>query len=106
MIGVEKRGYMNKLKKIPKFKNEDEERDFWASHDVTDYFDMSKAIRNPKFPNLELSTETISLRLPWRTLDEIKMMASRRDVPYQSFIKVILHERIEKERARNEKLRN
>ncbi|MFH1565519.1 MAG: CopG family antitoxin [bacterium] len=52
-----------KLKKIPRFKNEDEERDFWAIHDSTDYFDWSKAIVNPKFPNLKFSSKSISLRL-------------------------------------------
>lgn len=99
MAGVGRREFMNKPKKIPRFKNEDEERDFWAKHDVTDYFDLSKAIKGVRFPNLKPSTRTISLRLPQWTLDEIKMMANKRDVPYQSFIKVILHERIEKERA-------
>ena len=55
---------MKKLKPIPYFKNEDEERDFWATHDSTEYVDWSKAIKNPKFSNLKLSTRSISLRLP------------------------------------------
>lgn len=90
---------MAKVKKIPRFKNEDEEREFWAEHDVTDYFDMSKALRGVKFPNLKLSTKTISLRLPQAMLDDIKILANKRDVPYQSFIKIILHERIKKEKV-------
>jgi predicted DNA binding CopG/RHH family protein len=91
---------MSKIKKqlkIPKFKNEDEEREFWAVHDATDYFDESQVIVNPKFPNLKLSTKTISLRLPLSMLDNIKTMANKKDVPYQSYIKVILNERIKEE---------
>ena len=53
---------MKNLKQIPKFKNEDEERDFWASHDFLDYFDNSKAVK-ASFPNLKLSTQTVSIRL-------------------------------------------
>lgn len=87
-----------KIKKIPRFKNEDEERDFWATHDSTEYFDWSKAIKGVKFPNLKPSTKTISLRLPLSMLDDIKMMANQKDVPYQSYIKIILDEKIKKER--------
>jgi len=86
-----------KIKPIPKFKNEDEEREFWAAHDVTDYFDMSKAIRNPVFPNLKPSTQTISLRLPQYLLERIKELANSRDVPYQSLMKIFLAERVKKE---------
>ena len=85
------------LKKIPKFKNEDEERDFWALHDATDYFDESQVVVNPKFPNLKPSTKTISLRLPLSMLDDIKATANKKDVPYQSYIKIILDEKIKQE---------
>lgn len=88
-----------KLKKIPKFKNEDEERDFWATHDSTDYFDWSKAIRGVKFPNLKPSTKTISIRLPQYLLDDLKIMANKIDVPYQSYIKIILNERLQQEKS-------
>lgn len=87
---------MKKLKLIPKFKNEDEERDFWDSHDLTDYFDVSKAQR-VIFPNLRPSTETISLRLPQYLLARIKELANSKDVPYQSLIKIFLADRINKE---------
>lgn len=87
---------MKKLKKIPTFKNEDDERDFWATADATDYFDMSKAQR-VVFPNLKLSTETISLRLPESLLAEIKVLANKKDVPYQSLMKIFLAERVEQE---------
>lgn len=83
---------MKKLKKIPNFKTEDEEREFWWTHDSTDYVDWSKAVIM-RFPNLKPSTETISLRLPKWLLDEIKMKANWRDMPYQSFIKAILFEK-------------
>jgi predicted DNA binding CopG/RHH family protein len=87
---------MRKLKPIPKFKNEDAERDFWATHDFTDYFDISKA-EEAIFPNLKPSTESISLRLPKYLLARIKELANARDVPYQSLMKIFLAERIEKE---------
>lgn len=87
-----------KIKQIPKFKNEDEERDFWDNHSVVDYFDMSKAIVNPKFPNLKFSSKSISLRLNESMLDDLKILANRRDVPYQSYIKMILADRIKQER--------
>lgn len=83
-----------KLKQIPKFKNEDEERDFWAIHDLTDYFDVVKA-EPVIFPNLKPSTETISLRLPQYMLARIKQLANAKDVPYQSLMKIFLAEKIE-----------
>jgi len=86
-----------KLKPIPKFKNEDEERDFWATADTSEYFDWTKAIKNPKFPNLKFSTKSISLRLPIFLLDALKELANKRDVPYQSLMKVFLAERVKKE---------
>ncbi len=85
------------LKKIPKFKNEDEEREFWSAHNIVDYFDESQAIVNPKFPNLKPSTKTISLRLPLSMLNDIKATANKKDVPYQSYIKIILDEKIKQE---------
>lgn len=95
----------NKIKKIPKFRNEDEEREFWATADTTEYFDMSKPILNPKFPNLKRSTETISIRLPLGMLDDIKSIANSEDVPYQSLIKVYLAERIKKEHLDQNRIR-
>ncbi len=87
---------MKHLKPIPEFKNEDEERDFWAIHDSTEYFDWSKA-EEVIFPNLQPSTETISLRLPQYLLARIKQLANAKDVPYQSLMKIFLAERVEKE---------
>ncbi len=85
-----------KLKEIPKFKNEDEEREFWGTHDSTDYFDWDKA-EVAVFPNLKLSTKTISLRLPVWMLDNLKVAANKRDVPYQSLIKMFLKEQLDAE---------
>ena len=82
--------------KIPKFKNEDEERDFWAAHDSADYIDWKKAKR-VTLPNLKPSVKKISLRLPESMLEELKLLANKRDVPYQSLLKIFLSERIEKE---------
>jgi len=83
-----------KLKPVPHFKSEAEERAFWESHDTADYFDLSKA-RRVQFPNLKLSTTSISLRLPQGLLDRIKIAANKRDVPYQSLIKVWLKEKVD-----------
>jgi predicted DNA binding CopG/RHH family protein len=85
-----------KLKKIPHFGNESEEADFWLTHSSTDYVDWSKAERGVRFPNLKFSTTAISLRLPESLLHEIKIAANRRDVPYQSLIKVWLAEKVGK----------
>lgn len=82
---------MKKLNKIPTFKNEKEEREFWQKADSTDYVDWSKA-KKAKFPNLARSTQTISLRLPESLLMDLKIMAGKRDVPYQSLMKIILSE--------------
>lgn len=84
------------LKAVPRFRTEAEEREFWESHDTADYFDLSKAQR-VRFPNLKLSTQSISLRLPEALLERIKIAANKRDVPYQSLIKVWLAEKIDAE---------
>jgi predicted DNA binding CopG/RHH family protein len=85
-----------KLKPVPRFRNEAEERAFWETHDTADYFDLSKA-RRVRFPNLKLSTRSISLRLPQGLLERIKVAANKRDVPYQSLIKVWLTEKVDAE---------
>jgi len=83
-------------KQIPKFKNEDDEREFWDSHDSTEYINWDKAER-VTFSNLKPSVKKISLRLPESMLEELKLLANKRDVPYQSLLKIFLAERIEKE---------
>ncbi|MBA7710420.1 hypothetical protein ES703_119362 [subsurface metagenome] len=83
-------------KKIPRFKNEDEEREFWSRHDSTDYIDWDKA-KKAVLPNLKPSVKTISIRLPEMMLEELKLLANKRDVPYQSLLKIFLAERIEAE---------
>lgn len=85
-----------KLKEVPEFKNEDEEREFWWTHDSTDYVDWDKAER-VIFPNLKMTTRTISLRLPASMLDRLKVAANKRDVPYQSLIKMFLSDRLDEE---------
>lgn len=80
---------MKKLNEIPSFKNEQEESEFWDSHDVTDYFDISKA-KEVKFQNLKKTTKSISLRLPVDMIEELKVKANAMDIPYQSYIKMIL----------------
>lgn len=83
---------MGKLKPVPAFKNEAEERAFWESHDSTGYVDWTKAQR-VRFPNLKPSTTSISIRLPLGLLEQIKIAANKRDVPYQSLIKMWLAEK-------------
>ncbi|MCC6328598.1 MAG: BrnA antitoxin family protein [Acidobacteria bacterium] len=85
-----------KLKEIRDFKNEDEEREFWGTHDSTDYFDWDNAVV-AVFPNLKPSTKTISLRLPVWMLNNLKVAANKRDVPYQSLIKMFLKDRLDAE---------
>ena len=78
---------MNKLKDIPKFKNEDQEFEFWQKADSTEYFDYSKAKRGVLFPNLKLTTKLVTIRLPIGLIERLKNKANKMDVPYQSLIK-------------------
>ena len=84
------------LQDLPTLKDEDAERDFWSVADSVDHIDWSAA-REASFPNLKPSLKTISLRLPETMLNRLKTMANKRDVPYQSLIKIILSERIAEE---------
>jgi predicted DNA binding CopG/RHH family protein len=83
-------------KKIPSFKNEDEQRNFWSKHDSTDYLDWNKA-KKVALPNLKPSVKTISIRLPEIMLEKLRLLANKRDVPYQSLVKMFLAERIQVE---------
>ncbi len=87
-------------KKVPAFKNEDEELEFWATHDSTEFLDWSEAKR-AVFPNLKPSTKSISLRLPESIIAGLKVLANKRDVPYQSLLKVFLAEKVEAELRRS-----
>jgi len=87
---------MTNKKKIPEFKNEDEERAFWASHDSTEYVEWKKAQR-VVLPELRPSLKTISLRLPESMIEELKLLAHKKDVPYQSLLKIFLSEKIQEE---------
>ncbi len=89
---------MTNLKLIPKFKNEDEEAEFWATHDTTEYFDTSKPL-DIDFPNLKPTTKTITLRLPVSLLNRIRKIANKKDVPYQSLMKVFLDAKAKEESA-------
>jgi predicted DNA binding CopG/RHH family protein len=82
------------LKPIPTFTNEADERHFWETHDSTPYLDWSKAQR-VRFPNLKPTQTAISLRLPVPLLERIKVAANKRDVPYQSLIKMWLAEKVD-----------
>ena len=83
-------------KKIPKFKSEDKEREFWATADSTEYIDWEKAKRTI-LPSLKPSLKKISLRLPELMIEELKVLANKRDIPYQSLMKMFLAERIDQE---------
>ena len=87
------------LKEIPTFQNEDEEREFWARQDSTEYIDWDEA-NEAIFSKLKPSTRTISLRLPELMLNELRLIANKRDIPYQSLIKMFLKERIDEELKR------
>jgi len=92
--------YAKTEKKVPKFKSEDEERRFWATADSTEFVDWPSGKRR-KLIGLKPSMRTISLRLPVAMIEDLKMLANRRDVPYQSLLKVFLAERIARERPRS-----
>ena len=83
---------------IPEFKNEDEEREFWATHDSADYVAWENAEKTI-FPQLKPATKTISLRMSESMLNELRLLANKSDIPYQSLIKMILRERLDEELA-------
>jgi predicted DNA binding CopG/RHH family protein len=87
---------MKKERKIPHFKNEEEERKFWVSHDSTDYINWPKA-RRVRFPELKPSEKAISIRMPEFLIEELKILSNKRGLPYQSLLKEFLAERVEKE---------
>lgn len=84
------------IKYIPRFKTEDEERKFWATHDFTDYLHQFKRV-NLDLSNLKPSTKSVTIRLPQMLLDNLKQLANKRDVPYQSLMKIFLAERVKQE---------
>ena len=89
-----------KRKKLPNFKKEQEEREFWDTHGSEEYVNWNKVeVINAPFPKLKPSTKTISIRLPETMLEELKSLANKNDVPYQSLIKIYLAERIVQETA-------
>ena len=87
---------MSKLKKIPKFRTEYEEREFWSTHDSTEYVDYSK-VKKVLLPGLKPSTRSISIRLPESLIEKLKVLANERDVPYQSLLKILLAEKVKEE---------
>lgn len=90
---------VKKARNLPHLKSEDQEREFWSRADSTEYIDWSEA-RPLVLPNLKPSLKTISLRLPEHMLAELKVLANKRDVPYQSLLKLFLAERLEEELQR------
>lgn len=89
----------SKRKPLPPFASEGRERAFWATHDSSDHVDWSVAQRR-SFPNLKPTLRTISLRLPEAMIGQLKVLANKRDVPYQSLLKQFLAERLQQELSR------
>ncbi len=87
---------MKKLKKIPEFKNQREEFEFWSKVDSTEYIDYSRA-ELTIFPELKPSLKSISIRLPETFIKTLKMLANKRGIPYQSLMKIYLSEKINEE---------
>lgn len=85
-----------RMRKVPKFRTEDKERDFWASRDSTEFVDWRRAKR-VKLPDLRPTTRTISIRLPESMIERLKVLANKRDVPYQSLLKMFVADKIEEE---------
>ncbi len=86
---------MKPKKIIPRFKSEDEERAFWSKHDSTDFIDYKKAKRS-LFPNLKPSVKSISIRLPESLIEALKVLANKKDIPYQSLAKMMLSQQVER----------
>lgn len=91
---------MKPHKDVPAFGSENLEREFWETHDSTDYVDWSKA-QQVRLPNLKPSTKSISIRLPLDMLERLKLAANKRDVPYQSLLKIWLDEKLVVDNAAN-----
>lgn len=91
---------VKRIQKIPKFENEDKEREFWSSHDSTGYVDWRKAKR-VKLPNLRPTMRAISIRLPELMIERLKVLANKRDVPYQSLLKIFIADKIMEEELRS-----
>lgn len=89
---------MKKLKKIPKFRSESEERKFWNKNDTTSFVDW-KSAKKVSFPNLKPSVKSISLRLPEAMLNDLKVIANKKDIPYQSLMKMFISEKIKEEHS-------
>lgn len=87
---------MKNMKRLPKFENEEQEREFWAHHESADYVDWKRGKR-VVLPNLRPSSQTISLRLPKPMVEQLKLLANKRDVPYQSLLKMFVAERLKAE---------
>ncbi len=87
---------MKKLKPLPRFKNENEEFEFWATHDSTDYVDISKG-KQMQFPNLRRTTKLVALNMPISLIDQLKFLANKKDIAYQSLMKLFLLAQVEKE---------
>ncbi len=87
----------NTKSKIPSFDNEDQEREFWANHSALDYFDTAKPLKG-SFPRLKPSLKSVSIRLPEDLLVELKSLANKQDVPYQSLMKTFLARQVAIER--------
>jgi len=87
---------VRRKKAIPAFKNEEQEREFWASHDSSDYIDWRRA-ETVRLAKLRPTTRMISIRLPQPMIERLKVLANKRDVPYQSLLKIYVAEKIEEE---------
>lgn len=87
---------MKKMKRVPRFKTEKEEREFWRTHDSSEYLEWDEATEIT-LAKLKPSTKTISLRLPESMIEELKILANKQDIPYQSLLKVFLAERLDEE---------
>lgn len=87
---------MKKIKKLPRFKSEDEEREFWAKHDTNEYFNIKKPVKLD-LSHLKRSSHSVTIRLPENLINKLKRLANKKDVPYQSLLKIMLDQQIKEE---------
>lgn len=95
---MSKKNNQKQFKKIPKFSSEEEEKKFWQKHDSSEYVDWEGASKDISFPKLKPSTKTISLRMSVSMLNRLKEVSNEKDIPYQTYIKAVLDEKLKKEK--------
>jgi len=87
--------------RIPKFKSEKEEAEWWDAHPAVitkPFLQAKKEGRLRRLPPARGITKSVTIRLALGDVETAQELAGRRGLPYQTFIKMLLHQALEKER--------